>query len=79
MLALALTIYEDGLCSCGQPTVLAHHEQNDGWYDAAKVQCHSCAAREHATRANGSEPYQPMPGERLYTRYTRPDSKPLPL
>lgn len=79
MLALALTIYEDGLCSCGQPVVLAHHEDNDGWYDAHKRQCHSCAAQERATSGPGSDPYVPQPGEKLWTTYTRPASKPLPL
>lgn len=76
---LALTIYEDGLCSCGQPTILAHHEQNDGWYDAKKKQCHSCAKREASTKPNGNEPYVPMPGEKVYTIYTRPVDKPLEI
>lgn len=76
---LALTIYEDGLCSCGQPTIIAHHEDNDGWYDAKKKQCHSCAKKEAATQPNGKEPYQPMPGEKLFTVYTRPPHKPLEL
>jgi len=58
--------------------VLAHHEQNDGWYDPVKTQCHSCAARERATAANGKEPYQPLPGEKVATVYTRPATKPLP-
>jgi hypothetical protein len=75
---LALTIYEGGLCSCGQPMVLAHHEQNDGWYDPVKTQCHSCAARERATQGNGKDPYKPAPGEKVSTTYTRPADKPLP-
>lgn len=76
---LALTIYEEGLCSCGQPTIISHHEDNDGWYDAKKKQCHSCAKREAATKGNGKEPYEPMPGEKVYTIYTRPADKPLDL
>jgi hypothetical protein len=75
---LALTIYEDGLCGCGQPLVLAHHEDNDGWYEAHKKQCHSCAARERATQGNGKDQYTPAPGEKVYTVYTRPEGKPLP-
>lgn len=78
VLTLALTIYEDGLCSCGQPMAVAHHEDNDGWYDAKKTQCHSCAKREAATQGNGKDPYKPVPGEKVYTVYTRPASKPLP-
>lgn len=78
MLALALTIYEDGLCSCGQPMAVAHHPDNDGWYDPKTTQCHSCAARERATQGTGSTPYKPQPGEKVYTLYTRPASKPLP-
>lgn len=79
LLALALTIYEDGLCGCGQPITLAHHPDNDGWYEAHKIQCHSCASRENATKGTGKDPYKPMPGEKVYTSYDRPDSKPLPL
>ena len=76
-LTLALTVYEDGLCGCGQPMALAHHPDNDGWYDAHKTQCHSCAARDLATAGSSNEPYTPAPGEKVYTEYTRPESKPL--
>lgn len=78
MLSLALTLYEGGLCGCGQPLVLAHHKDNDGWYDAHKRQCHSCAAQERATKGNGNDPYVPMDGEKVFTVYTRPATKPLP-
>lgn len=66
-----LTTYEAGLCSCGQPVVLAHHEDNDGWYSAEKSQCHSCAARERATAGTKNEAYVPEPGEKVYTKFTR--------
>jgi len=79
VLTLALTVYEDGLCSCGQPMAVAHHKDNDGWYDSKKTQCHSCAARERATQPNGSTPYVPAAGEKVYTIYTRPADKPLPV
>jgi hypothetical protein len=79
VLSLALTIYEDGLCSCGHPLILAHHPDNDGWYEADKTQCHSCAARERATQGTSNERYVPAPGEKLQTRYKRPESKPLSL
>jgi hypothetical protein len=78
VLSLALTVYEAGLCSCGQPMSLAHHPDNDGWYNAHKTQCHSCAARELATKGNGTTPYEPRPGEKLYTTYNRPKDRPLP-
>lgn len=74
---LALTVYEDGLCSCGQPVIISHHPDNEGWYDAEKVQCQSCATRELATSGNGKDPYKPSPGEKTFTRYTRPANKPL--
>lgn len=64
---LALTIYEAGLCSCGHPMVIAHDPDNDGWYDTHKVQCHSCAKRELATRGDGTNPYVPEPGEKVHT------------
>jgi hypothetical protein len=59
--------------------ILAHHEDNDGWYGTTKVQCHSCAARERATKGTSKEPYEPAPGERIATSYTRPATKPLAL
>lgn len=78
LLSLALTIYEDGLCACGQPIVLAHHPDNDGWYEAHKRTCQSCAARERATQGNGKAAYEAAPGEKVYTTYDRPADKPLP-
>ncbi|WP_275779712.1 hypothetical protein [Paenarthrobacter sp. Y-19] len=78
VLTLALTIYEDGLCGCGQPAAIAHHPDNDGWYDAHKIQCHSCAARERATTGAGTQPYKPDPGEKVFTSYERPEDQPLP-
>ena len=50
MLALALTIYEDGLCSgCGQQM----HESMDGdlsdeWTTTEPHRCHACTALERA-------------------------------
>lgn len=57
---------------------IAHHPDNDGWYDAAKVQCQSCASRERETTGTPKAPYKPQPGEKVYTLYTRPADKPLP-
>lgn len=78
LLSLALEIYTDGLCGCGQPAILAHHPDNDGWYDTKKIQCKSCSSREMATQGTSNNPYEPSPGEKVYTVYTRPESKPLP-
>lgn len=79
LLSLVLEIYLDGLCGCGQPTILAHHPDNEGWYDAKKVQCQSCASRERATQGSGTEAYQPDPGEKVYTTFSRDlEKKPLP-
>lgn len=71
LLTLTLTIWEDGLCSCGNPTAVAHHPDNDGEYDAEKRQCHACAAVERAS--NGKQ--QPEPGTKFTPVYTR--TKPL--
>lgn len=64
---LALEVYEDGLCSCGHPTILSHDDDNDGWYEAHKVQCQSCAEQERSTSSTGKDPYIPSPGEKVYT------------
>lgn len=69
MLMLALEIYEDGLCSCGQPLVVAHDPDNDGWYESHKVQCQSCAAQERATTGSGGDSYVPTPGEKIFTSF----------
>lgn len=54
-LLLALTIYEESLCSgpCNQPRAQAHHPDNDGWYHVDDqpetgnaTQCAACAAIE---------------------------------
>ena len=66
---LALEVYEDGLCSCGQPTILSHGDENDGWYEAHKIQCQSCATQERATSGSSGNPYVPEPGEKVYTSF----------
>ena len=59
--------------------VLAHHVDNDGWYETKKSQCHSCAAMERATTGTDNDPYVPEPGEKMYTQFTRDlIKKPLP-
>lgn len=66
---LALQVYEDGLCGCGHPTILAHGDENDGWFKAHKTQCQSCAAQERATAGNKNEQYVPAPGEKVFTSF----------
>ena len=75
MLGLALTIYEDGMCSCGHPKHLCRHPSNDGWFEVKTDQCQARAATDRVTSVKG---YKPEPGTALYTVYTRPESKPLP-
>lgn len=42
-LAIALTMYEDGLCpKCGHPRDRAWNEDMDGWYTAHRAQCVAC-------------------------------------
>ena len=74
ILTLALTAYKDGLCACGKPLLIAHHEDNDGWYSAKSTVCHACAAMDRK-RDSGDEM---QPGEKAYPSYDRPADKPLP-
>ena len=47
MLALALTMYEDGLSPhCGQPRDRAWNEDMEGWYIAHRARCLACHAKE---------------------------------
>lgn len=47
ILALALHLYEDGLCSgCGQPASRAHNPDMEGYYAPVTVRCEACAVRE---------------------------------
>lgn len=52
-LLLAFSLYEESLCSCGEPRNLAHHPDNEGWYtidndpeEGSAVVCNACAAIE---------------------------------
>lgn len=70
-LTLTLEKYEAGLCSCGNPTIIAHHPDNDGWYDVTARQCHACAEIERASDAKK----KPEPGTKVTATYSR--TKPL--
>ena len=43
-LALALTVHEDGLHSCGHPRDRAWNEDMEGWYTPHRVVCQACRA-----------------------------------
>lgn len=64
-LMLAYRMYLDSLCpgGCGQPKRLAHHPDNDGWYevdDEQVVVCHACTALEQAAKDGSSEQVKPV-------------------
>ena len=74
LLTFAYTLYLAGMCSCGHPTKVCQHPDNDGWFEAKSVVCN---AQAEIDRITGAEKYKPAPGERFYTEYTRPADKPL--
>jgi hypothetical protein len=74
LLTFAYTLYLAGMCSCGHPTKVCQHPDNDGWFEAKTVVCN---AQAEIDRITGAEKYKPAPGERFYTEYTRPADKPL--
>jgi hypothetical protein len=46
-LAVALTMYEDGLCGrCGHPRDRAYNPDMDGHYSLVEHTCHACAVRD---------------------------------
>lgn len=70
--------YLDTLCpgGCGQPRDLAHHWDNEGWYEATPTVCHACTALADASN-DGDEPTKPV--ELLTVASVRDyDKKPLP-
>ena len=74
MLTFAYTLYLAGMCSCGHPTKICQHPDNDGWFEAKTTICN---AQAEIDRITGADKYQAEPGERFYTSYTRPADKPL--
>ncbi len=61
LLALALTMHEDGLHSCGHPKSLAFSADSDGIWEVVTHVCEACAAVQNHKQA--SEGRKPMPGE----------------
>lgn len=58
-LAIALTIYEDGLCpKCGHPRDRAWNEDMDGYYKAHRASCVACRASHYETAATPLRPDQ---------------------
>ncbi|GAA1453477.1 hypothetical protein ACFP47_09215 [Nesterenkonia lacusekhoensis] len=55
VLTLVYTLYKDGLCSCGQPIILAHDDENSGWFVAQESVCVACAAVEDHREDKGDD------------------------
>lgn len=62
---------------CGQPRALAHHPDNDGWYEAETTTCYACTARVQAEREGSNEPVKPF-GLIGIVDVRDYDAKPLP-
>lgn len=67
-MAVALTLYEDGMCTCGYPAHVCHHPENDGYFEVDRGVCYAAAAVE---QYRGAEGYVPEAGERLGVAYVR--------
>ena len=63
------------MCSCGYPSHVCHHPENDGYFDVSTAVCYAAAALEIHRSAEG---YKPDPGEQLAAVYTREKGDPLP-
>ncbi len=61
-LTLAHAIYQDGLCGCGKPVIVAHSEENKGWYETKSSICHACAASESAMKGKDGKRRDAEPG-----------------
>lgn len=69
LLSLALTAYEDSLCSgCGQPKDVAFNPDAEGWLEAREVVCAGCAARHR----HGQARKDPVAGAKVYVEDIRP-------
>ena len=65
MLAVALTIHEDGLCNgCGQPRDRSWNEDMEGEYKAHRVLCQGCQAAHLEQDAHGPK----KPAESIFVR-----------
>lgn len=76
VLVVAYTLYLEGMCSCGYPTEICHHPENDGYFDVDTATCYANAAIEAYRNQEG---YSPEPGERMGAVYVRDEATdPLP-
>lgn len=78
---LGWRMYQSEMCGggCGYPRSVAHHPDNDGWFevrDEDTVTCHACTALRRAQDNEGSKPVEPV--EFAVVAYTRPNDQPLP-
>ncbi|WP_123378619.1 hypothetical protein [Pseudokineococcus lusitanus] len=55
-LQVALTLYEDSLCTCGHPRDRAWNDDSDGHWEVAEHICQACAARDRARTTEGKRP-----------------------
>jgi hypothetical protein len=78
-LMLAYRMWRHSICEgCGQPKRLAHHPDNDGWYEATPVVCHGCTAMRRKANEGSKEPVKPVEFYRL--AHDRDyDLRPLPM
>jgi len=88
LLALALTVHEDGLCrGCGHPKDRSWNEDMEGEYQAHRVLCQACQAMHLATDGHPLSPaetafvlditpdgYDPDP--RMAPRFDTPNAPP---
>lgn len=51
MLAVAFTLHEDGLHSCGHPRGMAFSDDSEGIFEVVESTCQACAALERHHRA----------------------------
>lgn len=74
MLELAYTLYEDGLCTCGWPSVLCQDPDMDGWFELPErttiCQVRAVLDREQQDRQENPN-FKPEPGELLRVVNTR--------
>lgn len=61
ILALALTMHEDGLHSCGHPKSIAFSPWSDGYFEVRSQVCQACAAGEMYARTH--KDHKGAPGE----------------
>jgi hypothetical protein len=62
-MALALTVYEEGLCSdCGGHYSVTHGDENVGRWETSETICHRCEAIESEREGDSKDSY---PGKKL--------------